>query len=478
MIDSTGDQLLFFVNALATSSFRNEQLNGKEYIVVPTRMLREGVFTGSKGPIYYSAVENEKSADLWNSTPIVVGHPKKNGKHVSAKSPDVLSKYQVGVVLNSTSTAGDLEAEAWIDVIAADRVDGRIVLNLLSGESISVSTGIKKARMLEVENGSHNGQPYTTTANDIVPDHLAILLDEDAACSIDQGCGLMVNQLSLGNIRMAATSLIRDLENDQNIWISDDDVFSRFVVYEIAGELFKITYSKADNIVKLTGSPIKVSKSVTYRPVLNSRKKEIGMTKAELVETIVNSGCDCWSDDDSDVLESFTVNKLKKIEKGIRDTETQTEIVNSIQEGYEDDHVKVSFEKGELKVVNKEAETAKKEEPVVNNETSPAIKLEQLPAEMQEDIQFARQTRQRQQSEIVNELLEDVADEKKESLQAILNSKSIDELEELRSLKSPVVKESIPNYKGRHNRTAPVANTAGSKFDKSDVLEVPLLSWE
>ena len=140
--------------------------------------------------------------------------------------------------------------------------------------------------------------------------------------------------------------------------------------------------------------------------------------------------------------------------------------------------MKVSFEKGELKVVNKEAETAKKEEPVVNNETSPAIKLEQLPAEMQEDIQFARQTRQRQQSEIVNELLEDVADEKKESLQAILNSKSIDELEELRSLKSPVVKESIPNYKGRHNRTAPVANTAGSKFDKSDVLKVPLLSWE
>jgi len=470
---------LFFVNAALTAKPRTETVSGTEYLVAPIRMMRQGVFSGSRGPVFYSSVENEKSTELWNGMPIVLGHPKRNGKHVSARTAKMLRE-SVGVIQNSsTSEKGDLEAEAWIDIKAADTKDKRILEGIYNGQALPVSTGISKARLIEVD-GVYNGDSYNFSAADINPDHLAILLDEPAACSIDQGCGILVNELTHGSIQTALNQLVRNYENDDEIWVGSDDILSRSAIYSRDGMWFKIKYTKSDNQVKLVGVPVEVVREVKFRPVLNSSEKENAMKKDELVDTIVNSGCDCWSEDDSEILNDFTVPKLKNILKGIEASDKNTELVNSIQEGFEDEHVKVSFVNGKYTVEQKVAGEPKEEEVKIENAAKAEISLEQLPAEMREDIEYARQTRQRQHAEIVNSLLEDIADEKKEALTAVLNSKSIDELETLRELKgsAPAKVEATPRYAGRASRTVPVTNATGPRFAESEKLEVPYLSWD
>ena len=56
---------------------RHEELDGRQYLVVPMSMILEGVHAGSQGPIYYSKSELSKTPKMWNMKPITVAHPKR-----------------------------------------------------------------------------------------------------------------------------------------------------------------------------------------------------------------------------------------------------------------------------------------------------------------------------------------------------------------------------------------------------------------
>jgi hypothetical protein len=56
---------------------RHEELDGREYFVVPMSMILEGVHKGSQGPIYYSKAELSKTPKMWNMKPITVQHPRR-----------------------------------------------------------------------------------------------------------------------------------------------------------------------------------------------------------------------------------------------------------------------------------------------------------------------------------------------------------------------------------------------------------------
>lgn len=183
------------VTANLNGKIRREKRNGRDYLVVPMRLLREGVIPGSDGALFYPGVQIENSAPAWNDIPIVVYHPMKDGKPVSGRSPAVLDERKIGRVYNSLGKDGDLDAEGWVDVETARRVDAPLLGKLERAEKIQLSTGLSLAKD-EVPPGTvHNGVPYKATTRDYVPDHVAILPTGQAACGLIAGCGIFVNSL-------------------------------------------------------------------------------------------------------------------------------------------------------------------------------------------------------------------------------------------------------------------------------------------
>lgn len=175
------------------ASARRATMNGRAYLVAPLTLIVPGVLNGSKGPLLYPMEEVARDPTVWNNVPIVVYHPTRNGAHVSARDPDVLDKQGIGVVLRS-QVKNKLVAEGWFDVEATRRIDNRVLKALEAGQKIELSTGLFTEN--EPAAGTHNGRPYVAIARNYRPDHLAILPDQVGACSVSDGCGVMVNQWS------------------------------------------------------------------------------------------------------------------------------------------------------------------------------------------------------------------------------------------------------------------------------------------
>jgi hypothetical protein len=165
-------------------------------------MLVPGVLSGSKGPLLYPADEVRKSPDDWNHIPIVVYHPMKDGKPVSARSPSILSKYGVGYVFHSrTDSKGVLKGEGWLDVEATRRVDKSVLDSVQLGKPIELSTGLfvddEPAPEGAIFNDHRGTRKYVGIARNYKPDHLAILPSGKGACSLADGCGVLINEAAM-----------------------------------------------------------------------------------------------------------------------------------------------------------------------------------------------------------------------------------------------------------------------------------------
>lgn len=172
---------------------RTEMVNGREFLVAPLTLIVPGVLNGSQGPLYYPPEEIRRNVDAWNGVPMVVQHPTRNGTPISGRTPEAMSKQEIGRVYNvRIGDGGKLQAEGWFDVQATDRVDRTIMPRLRKGEPIELSTGLFTSN--EPRPGDYNGKRYTHIARNYKPDHLAILPDRTGACSIRDGCGVLVNE--------------------------------------------------------------------------------------------------------------------------------------------------------------------------------------------------------------------------------------------------------------------------------------------
>ena len=201
---------------ISNKGIRRATLAGRDHIVAPVSMIVPGVLNGSKGPLFYPAEEVAKNPSVWNGIPLVVYHPTINGNPVSARTPEVLDTAAVGQILKATiNSQGKLVAEAWFDIEACKRVDNRVLTSLLSGKQIELSTGLFTTNVPAPYNATYNGRPYTYIAKDYVPDHLAILPDQVGACSIKDGCGVLVN-------RELTTNGWVTLESGQRVFIGDN----------------------------------------------------------------------------------------------------------------------------------------------------------------------------------------------------------------------------------------------------------------
>ena len=159
--------------------------DGHEFLIAPVVMIVEGVLNGE----LLTEGEFSHHAAAWNGRPIVLDHPMVDGSPVSANDPAILERAGIGNVFYVESQEGKLRAEAWVDVGRASRTeDGReVVQRLRTGQGIEVSTAYW--RDLDAEPGERNGSRYDGVARNLKPDHLAFLLHDVGACSIDGGCG-------------------------------------------------------------------------------------------------------------------------------------------------------------------------------------------------------------------------------------------------------------------------------------------------
>jgi hypothetical protein len=155
------------------------------------------VLEGSQGSLYYPPEEIGREPHAWNGVPLVRNHPEADGQQISARDPDVLEECGLGHVYRTVAN-GKLTAEAWFDVDRVRRIDPRILERLRRGEPIEVSTGLFVDAEPAPEGATWNGRAYTHIARNYRPDHLAILPDQRGACSVADGCGVLVNEEQRG----------------------------------------------------------------------------------------------------------------------------------------------------------------------------------------------------------------------------------------------------------------------------------------
>ena len=186
------------LNAEVPTRVRRVVRNGRTYLVAPLTLIVPGVLAGNQGPLYYPADEVARNPSDWNGFPITVYHPTSNGAPVSALAPGVLERQGVGHLENTHVTSnGRLRAEGWFDVELTQRVDPRVLASLRARKPMEISTGLytdnEPAQMVGNHYPLHRGREYHYVARSYKPDHLAILPDQVGACSLNDGCGLMVN---------------------------------------------------------------------------------------------------------------------------------------------------------------------------------------------------------------------------------------------------------------------------------------------
>ena len=166
---------------------------GEETLIVPVTMIVPGVLNGSEGALYYPQDEVAKSVLAWNGMPIPITHPQVSGRHVSARHPDVFEQFGVGTIYNAHVQDGKLKGLAYLSVASLQSKAPDILNRIVNGQKVELSTGLNLDLEKAPEGSEFQGKRFDFIARNYRPDHLAILVDEVGACSINDGCGVNVN---------------------------------------------------------------------------------------------------------------------------------------------------------------------------------------------------------------------------------------------------------------------------------------------
>lgn len=428
---------------------RNETLEGRPYLAVPMVMIKEGVLNGSDGPILYTSEELAKVPQVWNTKPVVVQHPTLNGKSLSACDPDVLEKYRVGMIMNTSWDGQRLKAEAWLEPSRLEAVDSRVLNAVQKGEMMEVSTGLFSE--IEQKPGVFKGRHYKGVVRNLRPDHLAILPDSIGACSIADGAGLMRNSRkemelilnSFGINRDAAHDKVRLLlRNAASAELGEsfdfiENVFDTTFVYKTNEGLWQRNYSLQGGKAVLEGLPVRVERDVTYKALINENQGKKKM------ENTIKTSLGVRKEEDREFLEGLSEGQLTKNMQTAK-TAVVTPSIPPIEE--------------------KKEEIVEEVKQVDNTEQvkAPSDYLEALPAEIREVLNEALSTQAEQKAKLVESI--------------VANKKNILSKEQLTTLKMTELKamaalaQEEPRAKTSYAGMGPVGNV------QNEVVEEPLLA--
>ncbi|WP_436917021.1 DUF2213 domain-containing protein [Klebsiella pneumoniae] len=182
----------------SASNITTETIDGKPHIVV--RGITPVVDDIVMNRKLYPAAEIEKAYNTLERNPMPLGHPKVDGKHVSARDVRAVNEYHVGAWLQNVSHEdGKVTGDMYVNRQYAESSEkGKRLINrldeMISGtnsEPIHISTGLLYSGI--AANGESKGKKYNEIATNMMFDHVAVLLDEPGAGTPEEGVGIFVN---------------------------------------------------------------------------------------------------------------------------------------------------------------------------------------------------------------------------------------------------------------------------------------------
>lgn len=174
---------------------RRESHDGRQFLVVPTVAMVEGVIyaANAENPEMVYAEEFAPTLDQWDGQPLFYGHPQQAGRPVSGKTPEILNNQCIGFTKNASRDGVKFPMEAWIDEELGRIRAAELIARIEAGEPIENSVGVF-ADTDDTE-GEHGGKKYKGAWRNIVPDHYALLQPNvEGACSRKAGCGVRAAQ--------------------------------------------------------------------------------------------------------------------------------------------------------------------------------------------------------------------------------------------------------------------------------------------
>lgn len=182
----------------SASNITTETIDGKPHIVV--RGITPVVDDIVMNRKLYPAAEIEKAYSTLERNPMPLGHPKVDGKHVSARDVRAVNEYHVGAWLQNVSHKdGKVTGDMYVNRQYAESSEkGKRLINRLdemlagtNSDPIHISTGLLYSGI--AANGESKGKKYNEIATNMMFDHVAVLLDEPGAGTPEEGVGIFVN---------------------------------------------------------------------------------------------------------------------------------------------------------------------------------------------------------------------------------------------------------------------------------------------
>ncbi|MCG5044324.1 DUF2213 domain-containing protein [Enterobacteriaceae bacterium 155047] len=182
----------------SASNITTETIDGKPHIVV--RGITPVVDDIVMNRKLYPAAEIEKAYNTLERNPMPLGHPKVDGKHVSARDVRAVNEYHVGAWLQNVShNDGKVTGDMYVNRQYAESSEkGKRLINRLdemlagtNADPIHISTGLLYSGI--AANGESKGKKYNEIATNMMFDHVAVLLDEPGAGTPEEGVGIFVN---------------------------------------------------------------------------------------------------------------------------------------------------------------------------------------------------------------------------------------------------------------------------------------------
>ncbi|AIX48839.1 phage protein [Pantoea sp. PSNIH1] len=221
----------------SASNITTETIDGKPHIVV--RGITPVVDDIVMNRKLYPAAEIGKAYNTLERNPMPLGHPKVDGKHVSARDVRAVNNYHVGAWLQNVShTEGKVTGDMYVDRRYAESSDkGKRLINRLdemaagtNAEPRHISTGLLYSGI--AANGESKGKKYNEIATNMMFDHVAVLLDEPGAGTPDEGVGIFVNsdgedqQIEVASLSDASNCTKEGLVNKTKFFFTNASNFS------------------------------------------------------------------------------------------------------------------------------------------------------------------------------------------------------------------------------------------------------------
>ena len=185
---------LLYVTANLGAGATRKTLKGRSYLVADATIMPPGggVMNGSQGALFYPPEEQRRDVGAWNDIPLTLHHPFDpiSGKHLSANAPGVLDRQGLGFIRRDRLEGDKRRVKAWFDEAETKGKAPEVYNRLVKGESIELSTGLYTDNIPARPGSNFQGKPYDFVAVNYRPDHLAILPDQQGACSRRDGCGV------------------------------------------------------------------------------------------------------------------------------------------------------------------------------------------------------------------------------------------------------------------------------------------------